>query len=80
MDEKRLCLINIIVEERGAADKVNAILSDFGDQIIGRLGLPVKERGVFVITVVADAESKIINSVTGKLGMLSGVSAKTLMR
>lgn len=80
MEENRLCIINIIIEDRHSADKVNAVLSDFGNDIIGRFGIPVEKRGIHVITVVADAKAAVINSVTGKLGSLSGVSAKTLMR
>lgn len=80
MDEKRLCLISIIIEDRESVPKVNAVLSDFNEGVLGRLGLPLKERGCFVITIIADADAKLVNSVTGKLGMLPGVSAKTLMR
>ncbi len=80
MTEERLCVINIIIEDRTSTEKVNKILSDFGDKISGRMGLPFKEKGIYVITVIALAETKLINAISGKLGMLSGVSAKTLMR
>lgn len=80
MDQERLCVINIIVEDKSSIEMVNKILSEFRDKIAGRMGLPFKEKGIYVITVIAEAEAKLINAVSGKLGMLSGVLAKTLMR
>ncbi len=79
MSEKRLAVISIIVEDRASAPKLNALLSEFGDFIIGRMGIPYKEKAVNVICVALDAPSETINALTGKIGMLSGVSAKTLM-
>ncbi len=79
MSEKRLAVISIIVEDRASAPRLNGLLSDFGDFIIGRMGIPYKEKGVNVICVALDAPSETINALTGKIGMLSGVSAKTLM-
>ncbi len=79
MSEKRLAVISIIVEDRTSAPKLNALLSEFGDFIIGRMGIPYKEKAVNVICVALDAPSETINALTGKIGMLSGVSAKTLM-
>ena len=79
MIEKRLAIISIIVEDRGISSQINLLLSQFGDFIVGRMGIPYKEKGVSVICVVVDAPLEIINTITGKLGMLSGVSAKTLM-
>lgn len=79
MNEKRLAIISIIVEDRQASSAINALLSDFGEYIVGRMGIPYKERGVSVMCIVIDAPAEIINRLTGKLGMLSGVTAKTLM-
>lgn len=79
MLENRLAVISIIVEDRGASPQINAVLSEFGGYIIGRMGIPYKEKDVSVICVAIDAPAEVINSVTGKIGMLKGVTAKTLM-
>ncbi len=77
MDNK-IAVVAIIVSDLKAVEKINATLHDFGDYIIGRLGLPYKKKNVNVICVVMDAPSEKINSLTGKLGMLDGVSSKVL--
>ena len=79
MSEKRLAVISIMVEDRLRSSEINSLLSKFGDYIVGRMGIPYKERGVSVLCVVMDAPAEAINTLTGKLGMLSGVTAKTLM-
>lgn len=79
MSENRLAVISVIVEKREQSAGINALLSEFGDYIIGRMGLPYKQKGVSVISVVLDAPTELINKLTGKIGMLDGVTAKTLM-
>lgn len=79
MSEKRLAVISIIVENRTLSEKINALLSNYGEYAVGRMGIPYREKGVYVISVVIDAPAEIINTLTGKLGMLEGVNAKTLM-
>lgn len=79
MSEKRLAVISVIVEDREQSGSINSLLSDFGEWIIGRLGIPYREKQVSVISVVVDAPAEVINTLTGKIGMLKGVSAKTLM-
>ena len=79
MSEKRLAIISIIVENREISAEINALLSKFGDCIVGRMGIPYRGKGVSVICIVVDAPSETINTITGKLGMLAGVTAKTLM-
>lgn len=79
MPENRLAVISIIVENRAKSGDINALLSEFGDFIIGRMGIPYKQKGVSVISVAVDAPAEIINRLTGKMGMLEGVTAKTLM-
>jgi len=78
--EKRLAIIGIIVSERlENAAKVNEILSSYGDLIIGRMGLPYKEKNVSVISVIVDATNDEIGAISGKLGGLNGVKAKVLI-
>ncbi len=79
MSEKRLAVVSLIIEKREVSSAVNAVLSGFGEYIVGRMGVPYKERGVSVICIIIDAPTEIINSLTGKIGMLEGVTAKTLM-
>ena len=76
--ETRLAIIGIIVEDRTAAASVNSLLSEFGEYIKGRMGLPYDERGVNVISVVIDAPMDAISSLSGKIGALPGVSTKTV--
>lgn len=77
---KRIGVINIIVQEFDGVAKVNAILHDSMHVIIGRLGLPYKERGISaVITLVVDATSDEISSLTGKLGKIEGINVKSVM-
>jgi putative iron-only hydrogenase system regulator len=79
MSEKRVAIVSIIVECREQSGKINTILSEFGEYIIGRMGIPYREKNISVMCVVMDAPNEVINSLTGKIGMISGVSAKTLM-
>ncbi len=77
MDSK-IAVVAIIVSDITSVDKINALLHDFGEYIIGRMGLPYKEKKVNVISIVMDAPQTIINSLSGKLGMINGVSSKVL--
>lgn len=79
MSENRLAVISIIAEDREQSSKINSILSEFGDFIVGRMGIPYKQKSVFFISIAVDAPAEVINTVTGKIGQLKGVSAKTLM-
>lgn len=76
--EKRIAVVGIIISDRSAVVSVNAALSDFGEFILGRLGLPIRERGINAISVVLDAPAPTINALTGRLGAIKNVSAKAL--
>ena len=76
--ETRIGLIGIIVEDLNATEKLNQILHDYGSYIIGRMGIPYRQRGISIISVAIDAPLDIINALTGKIGRLAGVSAKTV--
>lgn len=75
--ETRVALIGIIVEQESSAAALNALLHEYGGYIIGRMGLPYRERGVNIISVVLDAPQDKIAALSGKIGRLHGVSAKT---
>ena len=74
-----LAVVAIVVKNINSAEKVNALLHNAGTYVVGRMGLPYKERGVNVITVVLDAPQEVINSLSGKLGMLDDVTSKVLI-
>ncbi len=76
--ENRIALIGIIVESPENVNKLNSILAEYAKFIIGRMGVPYRERNVNVISIVMDAPNDVINTVSGKLGKLEGISAKTM--
>ncbi len=76
--EKRIALIGIIVENTDAAEPINRILHDYAPHIVGRMGIPYREQGVAIISVVIDAPQAVTSALTGKLGMIEGISVKTL--
>lgn len=79
MSENRIAVISVIAEDRAQSAEINRLLSEYGEYIVGRMGVPYREKNVSVICVIVDAPAEIINTLTGKIGMLSGVTAKTLM-
>lgn len=76
--ESRVALIGIMVGCRESVNGLNAILQDYGEYIIGRMGIPYHKRDVSVISVVLDAPQDVISALAGKLGMLRHVSSKTI--
>jgi putative iron-only hydrogenase system regulator len=76
--EDRIAVIGIIVEQTEASAAVNEILHQYSSYIIGRMGLPYREKNVSIISVVVDAPADIISAMSGKLGRLQGVSSKAL--
>lgn len=77
--EKRIAVVSIIVEDTSVSADVNESLHKFGKYIVGRMGIPYRDRGVSIICIVMDAPGDIISSLSGKLGMLKGVSVKTVI-
>ena len=78
MQEKRIALLGIIVENKSATAEINQLLHECGEYIIGRLGLPYRERNISIISVVLDAPQDAVSTLSGKLGMLPGVNVKTV--
>ena len=76
--ETRIALIGIMVEDAEAAERINRILHQYSQYIIGRMGLPYREKGLSIISVVVYAPGEAISALSGKLGMIPGVSTKTL--
>ena len=76
--ETRIAQIGIIVEDPDAAEKINKLLHEYSEFIIGRMGMPYRERNISIISVIIDATNEKISALSGKLGMFPGVSAKTV--
>lgn len=76
--ENRIAILGILVTDGTAVEAVNALLHEYGGYVVGRMGLPMRDRGVNAITLVLDAPANAVNALCGKLGRISGVSAKAL--
>lgn len=76
--ENRVAMISIVVEDYSAAESVNTLLHQFGQYIIGRMGIPYRARKISLISVAIDAPGDQISALSGKLGMIPGVSSKTV--
>ncbi|MGI5896114.1 MAG: TM1266 family iron-only hydrogenase system putative regulator [Oscillospiraceae bacterium] len=77
--EKRLGVVAIILENRDYAEQVNDILHVYHPLIVGRMGIPYKERGVAVISLIVDATGDEVSALTGKLGRIEGVTVKSAL-
>ena len=77
--ENRIAVIAAVVKDPMAVESVNNLFHEFRDYIIGRMGLPYRQRSVSVITVVLDASQETINTLSGKLGMIKNVTSKVLV-
>jgi putative iron-only hydrogenase system regulator len=76
----KIAVVGIVVNSReDAAARVNDILSEFGDIIVGRMGVPYKEKGISVISIIVDGSNDKIGALSGKLGNLKGVKAKVAL-
>ena len=76
--ETRIALVGIMVEDAEAAERINQVLHQYSRYIIGRMGLPYREKGLSIISVGLGAPNEAISALSGKLGMIPGVSTKTL--
>ncbi len=76
--ENRLAVIGIIIEEIDSAGPVNELLHEHSQYIVGRMGIPYRSREISVITIVLDAPEQVISSLSGKLGMIPGISVKSM--
>ena len=76
--QHRIALVGIIVEDPEAVAEVNETLHNFAEFVIGRMGLPYRQHKISIISVVLDAPPDVVSTVSGKLGMISGVTVKSL--
>lgn len=80
MEDRSVGVIAIIIKERSkSAGLVNEALAKFGDIVIGRMGLPYHERDLNIVTLIVDASTDQIGALTGKLGMIAGVTVKSTL-
>jgi putative iron-only hydrogenase system regulator len=76
--EQRIAILGIIVENQDSVERVNELLHEYREYIVGRMGMPYRERKISVISIVMDARNDVVSALSGKLGMLEGVSAKAV--
>lgn len=76
--DTRVAVLAIIVSEQSPVGALNELLHQYGQYIIGRMGVPYRKRGVNIISVALDAPADIISALSGKLGRLDGITAKTV--
>ncbi len=79
VDNKRIGVVGIVIEDRSVAPEVNEILSQYGEIIVGRMGIPYHEKGVSVISLIVDGTTDTIGALTGKLGALKNVNVKSAL-
>ncbi len=76
--ETRVAIIGVIVEDEISAPKLNQLLHEYGQFIVGRMGIPYRERGINIISIAIDAPQDVISALSGKIGTLQGVSCKAV--
>ena len=74
--ETRVAVISIIIDNPESVQAMNALLHEYGEYIIGRMGIPYREKGISIISIAMDAPQDKISALSGKIGRLPGVSAK----
>jgi len=76
--ETRIAAVSIIVEEPASVEELNGILHEYAPWILGRMGIPYRDKGINIISLALDAPLDAINAMTGKIGRLKGVTAKAV--
>ena len=75
--ETRVAVIGIIVEDENSVSELNSILHEYGSYVVGRMGVPYRSKGINIISLAVDAPQDVISALSGKIGRIKGVSAKT---
>lgn len=75
--ETRVAVIGIIVEKSDSIEKMNQVLHEYAEYIVGRMGIPYRQKGISIISIAIDAPQDVISALSGKIGRIDGVSAKT---
>ena len=74
--ETRIAVLSIIVDDSSQSDALNKIIHDYAEYVVGRMGIPYREKGINIISLVLDAPQNAISTLSGKIGRLAGVTAK----
>lgn len=77
-NQTRVAQLGIVVENSDSVEKLNAILHQYGEYVIGRMGIPYHKRGISIISIVLDAPADVVSTLSGKIGMLDGVSSSAV--
>ncbi|AHM55727.1 hypothetical protein EAL2_c04250 [Peptoclostridium acidaminophilum DSM 3953] len=77
--DNRIGVIAIIIEDKESVQKANAVMSEYSDMIVGRMGIPYKEKNVSVISIIVDGNTDEIGALSGKLGNIPGVMVKSAL-
>lgn len=75
--ETRIAVMGIIVENMESVEILNAILHDYGEYIVGRMGIPYRKKNVNIVSIAVDAPQDVISALSGKIGKIEGISVKT---
>ena len=75
--ETRIAVMGIIVENVASVEELNSLLHDYRAYIIGRMGIPYKDKGISIVSIAIDAPQDIISTLAGRVGKLDGISVKT---
>ena len=75
--ESRIAVMAIIVENRDSVDELNTLLHEYGNYIVGRMGLPYEKKNLHIVSIALDAPNDTISALAGKIGNISGISVKT---
>ncbi len=75
--ETRVAVMSVIVENKNSVERLNSVLHEFGDFIIGRMGIPYRQKGINIVSIALDAPQDTISALAGKIGNIDGVSVKT---
>ena len=75
--ETRVAVMGIIIEDTDSVEALNALLHDYGCYIIGRMGIPYREKNINIVSIAIDAPQDVISAFSGKIGKLPGISVKT---
>ena len=73
----RVAVLGFIVEKTDSVEQLNALLHEYGHYIIGRMGIPYRERSINIVSIAIDAPQDVISALAGKIGNLDGISVKT---
>ena len=74
--ETRVAVIGIILEKPDSVEKMNAVIHEYSEYIVGRMGIPYRQKGINIISIAVDAPQDIISAFSGKIGRIEGVTAK----